>query len=365
MYTRKKFIAQIIAASFLSVASTTNANIQIIPQQSEEVESRFVSTSLKQVDSQEVIKAEFESIPFGIVVDTIKPPEWTVNYLNESENNIVSWSGESPNWIDVVKFISVNNDIIADINYAEKSILLSKESVAQKIPTPVSKPQPKAADSVIECKDVECSKQVINIEKLALDTSWVDAAPKNVVKIVEGMPDMTSPRGVKEVEEAKKVVKNTDLSAIERDEESFDKKLEAEHKRKEARLRREYGATYLLHGNGTFEDFVNGGGALSKGEANPDESYTYVYKQGTLFSSIEKWAELNGYTIKNDVKDKFGKDYGNISTVYLKGDFYAVTTRLLDKYRNAEYPINHKFYKKGKVLHIFSGKYNSSMGGAK
>jgi hypothetical protein len=153
------------------------------------------------------------------------------------------------------------------------------------------------------------------------------------------------------------------ITAIVDSEDAFDQALEMKHQNMEVEYRSDYNKSYVLHENGAFEEFINGGGRINVGEAAVDRSYTYVYKKGTLFGAIDEWADLNGYVVKNDIIDVNNKDYPNISTVYLKGNFFEVTSALLNKYKNAEYPVNHRFYKKGKVLHIFTGKYNTKTRG--
>lgn len=392
MKTRK--IASLVTASLITISNAAHADLEIIPNSepslgNDNLEEHGVVGQVVETKTQKV-EVQFTEMPLAIVVDALKPKDWNAVYLNSTDNQSVSWGGNTDNWYDAIKFVGVANGLNIEIDFDKKTLNVSKavevtKSKAANTATSDSSSQfqpnngnpvipcveqeqestvaQSKADEVLECKDENCTDKVVNIEKLVFDTTWTSEPTAVDTKVKdESLSNKDIAKRHSDTDKTVSVNDNT-ISKLENEESNFDLELEKKHKDMELQFKSDYNKSYILHGNGTFEDFINGGGLIETAQADNNQSYTYVYKQGTLFTSIEKWAELNGYVVKNDILDIVNKDYPNISTVYLKGDFFEVTSALLNKYKNAEYPVNHRFYKKGKVLHIFSGKYNTNTRG--
>ncbi|MDK9793839.1 hypothetical protein [Vibrio sp. D431a] len=290
-----------------------------------------------------IITASFTDMPLIVVLSHIVPNNFELDVDTNIEGKNISWNG-SKRWDGVLRDLSAENNLLVHITKSPNKVsVVSTESNAEI--TPVIQPVTTDVSEVVICDTADCKSGVVDIEKLVLDTSWALVEPEEE-KLVLAEPSANGQSLTAEQIEAK--------------ERAEEESRIAEKREKLQLMRKQYEESYVRHGNGTFEEFVNGGGAESlKGQLDPNKTYTYVFKKGSLFTSIEKWADANGFKTRNEILAEYGKDFTNISDVYLKGNFYSVTKALLDRYKDAdETPVNHKFYTQGKVLHIFVGKYN-------
>lgn len=323
---------------------------------------------------------DVNDLPFSYAIDSIKDSDWSVSYKDGADKVPVTWKGEHKSWVSLVKFISIDHDLSADIDHAAKRISITKsgnisapeQSLKALTKNKYKKPQQveqqvaidvkNTADDVITCMGIGCTRPTISIEKLAIDNSWFShetpeetvapvAKKHDIKKLVHGVEDLAD-------EPTTELDSTLDTAKFDSEEAAQDLAREMKHKERELEARKDFARSIIFHGKGTYEEFLNGGGRVEIGAANPETKYTYLLTKGSLFENVQRWAELNGYHVKNDIKDLLRKDYQIHSNVYLYGSFYDVTTNLLERYRNADYPVNHKFYKKGKMLHIFSDKYN-------
>ncbi|PSV01186.1 hypothetical protein [Photobacterium kishitanii] len=202
----------------------------------------------------------------------------------------------------------------------------------------------------------KCENQKVNIEKMIMDTDWLENAKKGSGdKLGKG-----SKNNGDEKQKSSKTIGKGENEKVSLTDDQIEKRLIAENEVKQRGLRSDYSKSYILPKNGSFESFVNNGGKIHN--ANPTDRYVYVYKKGKLFDTINKWSELNGFTVKNDVYDKEHIDYPNIADVKLEGNYKEVVTAVLNKYRNADTPLLHVFLESGgsHVLHIFDSKYQAS-----
>ncbi|CAH7378218.1 conserved hypothetical protein [Vibrio chagasii] len=292
-----------------------------------------------------IVTASFKEMPLLVVLSNVVPNDYELDLMGNLGSLEVTWSG-SDKWDSILRELSSEHNLLVHVSTDPNKISIAKIGDNVESVTDLSGlPDNSRPVNVVDCDSSECVSGKVDIEKLVLDTSWT------AVEVEKSTPFI-----FEEAEESDHLShEELELSRLEKEAAAQSEQSE------QLRLSRiDYEDSYVKHGKGSFEEFVNGGGlqSLQDGTLNPDEAYTYVYKQGTLFTSIEKWAEANGYTIKNDILSNHKRDYPNYTDVNLHGDFYSVTTALLNKYLGAEVPINHRFYTKGKVLHIFVGKYN-------
>lgn len=289
-----------------------------------------------------IITASFADMPLIVVLSHIVPNNFALDVDSDIEGEIVSWEG-SKRWDGVLRDLSEAYGLLVHVTKdPNKVTIVGTGSTTEITPTLVAPTTD--VQSVVKCDTSNCDSGVVDIEKLVLDTSWA-TVDVDAQKLVFKSPEENSDELTAEDIEAQELAEEESKIA------QKGEKLDV--------MRQHYEDAYVRHGRGTFEEFVNGGAGESlKGNLNPKAPYTYVYKQGTLFTSIDEWAKANGYTVKNDILTEYKKDYPNYTDVHLYGDFFSVTSALLNKYGNAEVPINHKYYTQGKVLHIFVGKYN-------
>ncbi len=172
MALKKHQIAATLLAS-LAINSPAIADIVIISQHEpsinndvidEKVEPRHVSDSLNTVD--------FTDLPLSFVVNTIKSDDWEVEYLNGTENAVVTWKGTNKNWQDIVKFVTIDHEMHADINHPMKRIIISRTSNIIEPKPRTNKAVEETADQMMTCMAIGCEKPTISIEKLAIDNSW-------------------------------------------------------------------------------------------------------------------------------------------------------------------------------------------------
>lgn len=344
MKLRKTTLSKTIAVLFAcSLSLPSMAALNIVPENNFGKQSETENQPFKELKN---INADFEKIPLSIVADTIVPDGWSVSYSSDEGDMEVSWSGDDAPWYDIFKFISEDNNLKSEIDFHTHRIVVKKanwNSGAKVEPSSFSEITSDAkakVDSVLDCNDKECESKIVNIEKLVLDTSWVDAVTEH--------EEITAPVTKEET--------TLSIEDVAKNENAFEEKLLKEQQEKEKMYKNDYKKSFILHEDGSFESFVNNGGYIGQNRADPEKSYTYIYKKGSLFTTINAWAEANGFTVKNEILDS-KKDYQNISDAYLQGNFYDVTTTLLDKYKNAKIPVNHRYFEKSKTLYIFSNKY--------
>ncbi|UKA04701.1 toxin co-regulated pilus biosynthesis Q family protein [Photobacterium damselae] len=353
-----------------------------------------------------------KDIPLSLAMSSLKPEHWKIIYNNDVKSDQpVSWS-RSGNWNDVLGDIAKNNNLVAAIDWNahqirlmemiptggeakvaasnsikiaddspfahtqeqttitkhkelaeiktvttlvdgragsgtknEKSSNNGKQHVSKNMASAI-----KLVDGLIYDQDSDgCTTKKVNIEKMVMDTSWLgeDKAKEK-----------------RDVSAKRHQQVGVESSGNHLDPEKMDHKREmddlAKDKARIAKLKDEFTQAYILSGDGSFQDFINGGGIITK--ANENTKYVYVYKKGTLFNTINRWSNKNGFIVKNDVFDKHHVDYENIDDVKLKGTYKEVVTTVLSKYRNAKIPVMFTFYEAGgsKVLHIFESKYRPS-----
>lgn len=347
MKLQKTTLSKTIALFFAcSLAMPSLAALNIVPENSFSKQGEAETQTFKELKN---INADFENIPLSIVADSIVPDGWSVTYSGDEGDLEVSWSGNDAPWYDIFKFILEDNNLQSEIDFHAHRIdvkgikkvntttISSADDFTQK---QMSNDAKAKVDSVIDCNDDKCENKVINIEKLVLDTSWIDAVPvqDEVVKPEE------------------KDIATKTIEQVAQNEDEFEQELLKKQQLKEQAMKTDYKKSFILHGDGSFESFVNNGGYIRENNADPEKSYTYIYKKGSLFTTINAWAAANGYTVKNEILEA-KKDYPNIADAYLQGNFYDVTTTLLDKYKNAKVPVNHRYFEKSKTLYIFSNKY--------
>ncbi|MCM0149239.1 hypothetical protein [Photobacterium galatheae] len=335
-------------------------------------------------------------LPIGLALPSIVPSDWVIDISDELSEFSVSWD-KTGNWDDVIVEISKRHNLVVVFDWNRNVIQMKlndaemldlnldqldvAESPSAEVPVarknaegkyefsmkPVVHEEDKSVtDSLVVCAEATmdgCTTQKIDIEKLALDTQWLESESKAFEGNEEidktKVDKVASPTG-KEVESASSDLSGTnqpeDIAQIEKEREMADLKLAIERDKK---LRAEYQSSYILHGDGSYEDFVNGGGFVE--EADPDTEYVYVFKRGKLFDTIKKWAEFNDFYVENEIFENKRIDYPNSQEIRIKGKFKDVTTLLLNKYRKAEVPVNHKYYTGGgaNTLYIFESKYES------
>ena len=350
-----------------------------------------------------------KDIPLSLAMDSLKPPKWSVVYNSDvPSDQPVTWA-HSGNWNDVLADIAKNNNLVSVIDWNAHNIRLMEmtpspsdgdktamASVLSADDSPFAKTTTKTTTIVKQAKietvvstevgggtatdkqkvgsaksvkaeskkhtvvskkmvdsinlvdglvyeqgDDGCLNRKIDIEKMVMDTNWLDGAAKktNTDSAKPAVNSKLDPEFLEHKKEQEQIAKD---------------------KARIAKLREDYNKAYILSGNGSFQDFVNGGGIVTS--ANNDSHYVYVYKKGTLFNTINLWSEKNGFTVKNDVFDDHHIDYENVTDVKLEGTYKEVITTVLSKYRNAKTPVMFTFYEAGgsKVLHIFESKYRSS-----
>ncbi|ELP6119051.1 TPA: hypothetical protein I7730_20410 [Vibrio vulnificus] len=292
-------------------------------------------------------------LPLSLIMDNLIPNGWSVQYGEGVAMKSVSIGGDG-NWDEVLQSIVDENGLMGSVDWNSNSIFLQNNDVSEtpeianvgiedfKVESNLSNESAKVA--VMEQSDIGEAQKIadslvgnekVDIEKLVFEVDWLE--PKDTV-------DLQKPISL----EPKVADKEIDKAI----------QLKAEHRNRT--LQSEYKRAYILPGEGSFEEFANAGGSIGSGEANNDEEYIYVYRQGKLFKTIDEWAKANGFIVKNEIADK-NIDYTNIANYKIKGQFKEVTTMLLDKYKNARVPVNHTFMIHGdtKVLHIFESKFES------
>ena len=359
-----------------------------------------------------------KDIPLSLAMDSLKPAGWRVVYNSDvMSDQPVSWA-RSGNWNNVLEDIAKNNNLVAVINWGDHQIRLmemiptgsdaardvmssissaddspfsknstnktsvikhSQGGVIETVETvvdshvsakandiksaqPSEKVSKKMEDSIklvngliYSQDDGGCTNKKVNIERMVMDTSWLGdgkkSSSKNSVGSKSGLQSTTVGGSL-----------STSVSNVNPEKSDLDKEMAriAKDKIRIKKLRGEYKDAYILSGNGSFQDFVNGGGIIDS--ASETHKYTYVYKKGMLFDTIKRWSDKNGFVVKNDVFDNHHIDYENVADVKLGGTYKEVVTTVLSKYRNASMPIMFTFYEAGgsKVLHIFESKYRSS-----
>lgn len=368
-FKKNKLAATLLGAMVLS--SPAYADIVIISQHEPSINNDVIEEKVEpRHEAESMNTVDFIDLPLSFVVNTLKTEDWDVSYQNGTENAVVSWKGTNKNWQDIIKFITIDNDMHADINHPAKRIVISR-SLSPTQPKPRSnKAVEETADEMMSCMSIGCEKPTISIEKLAIDNSWFSSEAIKVANLgdTDTMSqkedsDKTTPifEGIKQ--DAEKEI--AEVSDLELKEKAFDIALERKHAEREEMFREQFKNAVIFHGKGTFEEFVNGGGAIGLKEADPNTPYTYVFKKGTLFDTIDTWSAYNNFTVKNDIKTNLGKNYRNIADIYIYGTYLDVTRNLLDRYKHADYPVNHQFYTQGNVLHIFGDKYDATTFGGR
>jgi hypothetical protein len=195
MKTRK--IASIVTVSLITISNAAYADLEIVPNSepsigNESIEERTVLSQIDAVQSEK-INVEFKEMALAIVIDALKPKSWKTSYMDGTDNKSVTWSGDTDNWYDAVKFVGVANDLTIEIDFSSKVINVSEFEASKNKnlkngtnEIPQVQPQKNInavvvatqaqtkADEMIECKDESCSTKVVNIEKLVFDTTWVN-----------------------------------------------------------------------------------------------------------------------------------------------------------------------------------------------
>ncbi|MBU2896064.1 hypothetical protein [Vibrio hepatarius] len=401
MYPKPKTLSKTIALLVVGAPVAALAHLNIITDNGRPEELKQVSVDgevYKQVvdiGEKKYINHPVDSfasdLPIGLALPSIVPSDWEVDISDKLSEYSVSWD-KTGNWDDVIVEVSKGHNLVVvfdwnrniiqmksndaemlELDFDDLSITKAQESgKAEKnsegkyefATKPIVHEEDKSVtDSLVVCTsqaDGGCSDRKVDIEKLVLDTDWLDSVEGSLNKVVEQSSKNESLVQAIDNDNSPTVEANSskpeDVANIEKERELADLKLAMERDKK---LRAEYKSSYVLHGEGSYEDFVNGGGSIE--EADPDKEYVYVFKRGKLFDSINKWAELNGFYVENEIFDKQRVDYPNNQEIRIKGKFKDVTTLLLNKYKKAEVPVNHKYYAGGgaNTLHIFESKFES------
>lgn len=328
------------------------------------------------------VKSFANDLPLGLALPSIIPSGWVIDITDKLSEFPVSWE-KTGNWDDVIVEISKRHDLVVafdwdrhilkiKINDAEMLEFIDNPVEAKQIISNSGQTSPceskidqsnslsgdvqTVTDSLVNCGEANslgCSSPKVDIEKLVLDTEWLadegnDEIDSNSSLVGE---ELLPEEALNEHE-----VNPSEISALE-EQEQLDS-LEDAIKR-DKKMKADYRSSVILHGDGSYEDFVNGGGKVE--HADPDTQYVYVFKRGKLFDTVNKWAELNGFYVENEIFDQKRVDYPNSQDIKIKGTFKDVTTLLLNKYRKAEVPVNHKYFVGGgsSTLHIFESKYES------
>ncbi|ELP5898550.1 hypothetical protein QTV49_000424 [Vibrio vulnificus] len=401
MYTKPKTLSKTIALLVAGAPVAALAHLNIITDSGRTEELKQVSVGgevYKQVvdiGEKKFINHPVDSfasdLPIGLALPSIVPNDWEVDISDELSGYSVSWD-KTGNWDDVIVEISKRHNLVVVFNW-NRNIIQMKSNDAEMLELdyddlPLSKEQKSntevknvegkyefatkpivheqdksVTDSLVVCTshaDGGCSDRKVDIEKLVLDTDWLILGEGSLNKSVQ--QSSVDELFAQTIDRANNLSVETssskpeDVANIEKERELADLTLAIERDKK---LRSEYKSSYVLHGDGSYEDFVNGGGSIS--EVDPDKEYVYVFKRGKLFDSINKWAELNGFYVENEIFDNQRVDYPNNQEIRIKGKFKDVTTLLLNKYKKAEVPVNHKYYTGGgaNTLHIFESKFES------
>ena len=328
------------------------------------------------------VKSFANDLPLGLALPSIIPSDWVIDVSDELSSFPVSWE-KTGNWDDVIVEISKRHDLVVVFDW-NRHVLKMKANDAEMLDIsgdvdfaepaetePCNKPEPKLApvveldtevqsitDGLVKCSDNpndDCSSPKVDIEKLALDTNWI--AETEATPSEEPLP-------VEKVEIDSSKITNggnigTNPDEVSQHELEQEEQLLDEAMARDKQLKADFRKSIILHGDGSFEDFVNGGGLVT--HADPDTEYVYVFKRGKLFETINKWAELNGFHVENEIFAAKKVDYPNAQDIKIKGRFKDVVTLLLNKYRKADVPVNHRYFIGGgsSTLHIFESKYES------
>lgn len=402
MHPKSNTLSKAIAIIFSGVPVAALAHLNIITDSGRTEELKQVTAGgevYKQVvdiGEKKYINHPVDSfasdLPIGLALPSIVPSDWEVEISDELSEYSVSWD-KTGNWDDVIVEISKRHNLVVVFDW-NRSIIQMKSNDAEMLDlnfndleldsTQVSGNAEKSdegkyefatkpivheedmsvTDSLVVCAEQttsNCSNRKVDIEKLVLDTEWLDLETgTDVVDNEKVAIDKNNFQGSKPDDRLfnDKIIssKPEDVASIEKERELADLKLAMERDKK---LRAEYKSSYILHGDGSYEDFVNGGGYVEV--ADPNKEYVYVFKRGKLFDSVNKWSELNGFYVENEIFDNQRVDYPNNQEIRIKGKYKDVTTLLLNKYKRAEVPINHKYYAGGgaNTLHIFESKFES------
>lgn len=339
------------------------------------------------------VKSFANDLPLGLALPSIVPRDWVIDISDKLSGFPVSWE-KVGNWDDVIVEISKRHNLVVVFDW-NRHILQMKTNDAEmldlfhtksdtKVVRSVDQPynpmvpdknknapdsanQPikpsvsfdgvqSVTNSLVKCSDSpndDCTSPKVDIEKLVLDTDWLD----NETHHLTDEPVLNTSTTIKNAPNAFSNHVTPDEVPIQEELEDLKTlKLAIE---KDKKMKADYRSAHVLHGDGSYEDFVNGGGAILN--ADPEVSYVYVFKRGKLFSTINKWAELNGFHVENDIFTDKKVDYPNAQDIKIKGTFKDVVTLLLNKYRKAEVPVNHRYYIGGgsSTLHIFESKFES------
>ena len=361
-----------LACALLTVLTATSASAEVVIISDSQPAANKPNFDELVVDSEpsgKIHSIDVDELPLVFVIDNIADSNWSISYSDGIENTPITWKGEHTSWLSLVKFIAIDHDIKADIDLESKRITISAPSVSQvdsekDTNKPVTNTDSQdVADGVMTCMAIGCERQAIDIEKLAIDNSWFTPMPTNearadsvsvdprVEKLIDGEADLEN------YQDAESIA-NIDIDELEQKERLNDLTRETEQRAREAKMRSDFTKATVLHGRGTYEEWMNGGGLIPHGTVDPEKKYTYLLKKGSMFDNVENWARQNGYHVDNVIKDKLRRDFQIRSDVYIYGSFYEVTTNLLKRYRKADFPVNHTFFTKGKTLRIFSDKYN-------
>ncbi len=363
-----------LATALLTVIASAASNAEVVIISDSQAAANKpnlteVVVTSETTPNEELHRIDVEELPLVFVVDNIANDAWNISYANGSENTPITWKGQHKSWVSLVKFIAIDHDIEAEIDFDEKRIAISNpnadgeeiERIKKEYVTNTDSQD--VADGVMTCMAIGCERHAIDIEKLAIDNSWfaekadsedsddVTGIDARVTKLVDGAADL-------EQNKDDKKTASINMESLAEKEREADRLREQAHRQREAQMREDFADAIVLHGRGSYEEWMNGGGKIPMGKADPDTKYTYLLKKGSMFANVERWAEANGFVVDNIIKDKYKKDFSIKSDVYIYGNYYEVTTNLLKRYRGAKFPVNHKFYKQGKTLRIFSEKYN-------
>lgn len=404
MYPIKNSLSKSIALALAASPMAAFATLTIVTDSGRTEELKQVVSSdevYKQVvdiGEKKFINHPVESfasdLPLGVVLPSIIPSDWTADISDELSEFPVTWE-KTGNWDDVIVEISKRHNLVvmfdwnrnalemrindaemlkldtAEFKVADTKNELSAMTTGDKTthePTFVTTPvvadeDMTVTDSVTFCSessDGECSSQKVDIEKLVLDTDWLDHdVPEASDAEVDANATSNDEVGIDPMVALNPEVDGEKLDQIQRMENEQELSDLQKAMERDRELRSAYKASYILHGDGSYEDFVNNGGFVE--HADPDTEYVYVFKRGKLFDTINKWSELNGYYVENDIFTGKKIDYPNSQDIKIKGKYRDVVTLLLNKYRHAEAPVNHKYYVGGgsHTLHIFESKYES------
>ncbi|WP_318493585.1 hypothetical protein [Photobacterium leiognathi] len=311
---------------------------------------------------------QLDSLPLNLVLPSLIPSDYTVSSLLETP---VSLSGQYT-WPDALKELSKEYGIDVLVDHDKKivkvvgkdlpvqevvdevttksvtnddgSTLLDTASVKEALTT-----QSRLDEVLGGCDDqlnvntnVDSERQLlvthnidisetsdpcnraIDLTKVELDPTWIDSQEGDIDEDVLNGAQLLFEKGV------------VDTDA----------------------LKASYDKASVLPGDGSFEEYVEFSGNL--GSLSPTSHNTFKFdKTLSVTDNIDKWSSVYGYTVINKFKKDYGRAYYLPVDLKFTGTYFGVVSRLLDRYKDATFPLVHTYQKEGQTLHISVGNYKS------